>query len=104
MIETPQPTCASDWTSWTAPVDFSGRDRRASPRRKVIWRAEAGGAPCGVRDVNAKGAQILLPSAQALPERLVLFIRHRRADYPAAVVWREGAAAGLRFVGASTLN
>ena len=57
-----------------------------------------------VRDVNDGGARIILPSSQALSGPLVLSIRHRRADYPADIVWRAGSAAGLRFLGASRLN
>jgi len=77
---------------------FSGQNRRAAPRRRVMWRAEADGAPCGVRDLNEGGARIFVPSTQALEGALTLTIRHRRADYPAAVVWRQGPAVGLRFV------
>eukprot|EP01037_Dinobryon_pediforme_P018976 gene18976-19318_t len=102
MIETPP--SAPDWTFAPLPATFPGRDRRAEPRRKVMWRAEADGAPCGVRDLNDGGARIILSPWQDLSGPLVLSIRHRRADYPADIVWRAGSAAGLRFLGASTLN
>ena len=96
--------CQPDWSAVTGSAVFSGRDRRSAPRRHVMWKAEADGAPCGVRDVNDGGARIILPSSQALSGPLVLSIRHRRADYPADIVWRAGSAAGLRFLGASRLN
>ena len=102
MIETPP--SSADWNAVTPPAVFSGRDRRAEPRRRVMWRADVDGAPCGVRDVNDGGARIILSAPQALSGPLVLSIRHRRADYPADIVWRAGSAAGLRFLGASTLN
>ena len=96
----PQP----DWTAMTLPAVSSESDRRAAPRRRVMWKAEADGASCGVRDLNDGGARISLPSAHALDGRLILSIRHRNADYPAEVVWRSGFAAGLRFLGSSRLN
>lgn len=69
-----------------------------------MWRAKANGAPCGVRDLTDGGAQIILPSAASLSGSLVLVIGHRRAEYPAAIVWRSASAAGLRFLGSSRLN
>ena len=102
MIETSSTPC--DWTLAPLPAVFPGRDRRAEPRRKVMWRAEADGVRCGVRDLNEGGARIILPASQALDGPITLSIRHRRADYPADVVWRSGPAAGLRFLGPSRLN
>ena len=96
--------CQPDWTAVTRPAVFSGRDRRCAPRRRVMWQAEADGASCGVRDVNDGGTRIILSPSQDLSGPLVLSIRHRRADYPADIVWRAGSAAGLRFLGGSALN
>ena len=93
-----------DWTAVTLPAVFSGSDRRSAPRRCVMWRAEADGAPCGVRDLNDGGARIILSASQDLSGPIILSIRHRRADYPADIVWRSGPAAGLRFLGASMLS
>ena len=76
MIETSSTPC--DWTLAPLPAVFPGRDRRAEPRRKVMWRAEADGVRCGVRDLNEGGARIILPASQALDGPITLSIRHRR--------------------------
>lgn len=81
-----------------------GCERRLQPRRRVMWRALADGAPCGVRDLSEGGARVLLSSTPASDVPIILSVRHRQADYPAAIVWRQGSAAGLRFLGQERMS
>lgn len=81
-------------------------DRRAHPRKRVLWMAELRG-PGGVRawgvvmNVSRGGAKIRLDADSPLPgwpagTSLNMSIPER-ADLPAAVVWCEGNHLGLQF-------
>ena len=78
--------------------------RRPGPRKRVLLGAVAtyeDGAytlKCQIRDLNEKGARILVSSMQKLPEDLYLVIIRDHMVHKARLVWRKGDEAGLQFV------
>ena len=79
-------------------------ERRPIPRRRVLLGAVAtyeDGAytlKCQIRDLNEKGARIVVPSTQKLPEDLYLVIARDHMVHKATLVWRKGDEAGLQFI------
>jgi PilZ domain-containing protein len=79
-------------------------ERRPTPRRRVLLGGVAAyenGAytlNCQIRDLNEKGARIVVPGRQSLPEELYLVITRDRVAHKAKVIWRKGDEAGLEFV------
>jgi hypothetical protein len=53
---------------------------------------------CVVRNMSETGARLEIPNGAFLPDRFVLDIPVRAIRVPSAVVWREPAAVGVRFV------
>ena len=79
-------------------------ERRPSPRRRVLLGGVASyenGAytlNCQIRDLNEKGARIVVSSRQSLPEELYLVIMRSHMAHRAKLIWRKGDEAGLQFV------
>jgi hypothetical protein len=78
-------------------------ERRAATRQPAFKAAEAvtpeGKAiACIARNVSDQGCKLTLNVEAALPDRIVLNIDGEDAPRPAAVIWREHGAAGLRFL------
>jgi hypothetical protein len=79
-------------------------ERRPSPRRRVLLGGVAtyeNGAytlNCQIRDLNEKGARIMVSSKQSLPEELYLVIMRDHMAHKARLVWRKGDEAGLQFI------
>ena len=53
---------------------------------------------CQIRDLNEKGARILVSSRQSLPEELYVIIVRDHMAHRAKVIWRKGEEAGLQFI------
>lgn len=79
-------------------------ERRPQPRRRVLLGAVAvyqDGVytlKCQVRDINEKGARILVSSRQSLPEELYLVVMRDHMAHKSRLVWRKGDEAGLEFI------
>src|ERR1700739_2030148 len=79
-------------------------ERRPAPRRRVLLGGMAtyeDGAytlKCQIRDLNEKGARILVSSRQSLPEDLYVIITRHHMAHRAKVIWGGGEEAGLQFV------
>ena len=74
------------------------------PRRRVLLGGVAtyeDGAytlKCQIRDLNEKGARIVVSNRQGLPEELYLVIMRDHMAHKARLVWRKGDEAGLQFI------
>jgi hypothetical protein len=79
-------------------------ERRPVPRRRVLlggmatYEDGAYSLKCQIRDLNEKGARILVSSRQNLPEELYLIIMRDHMAHKAKVIWRKGEEAGLQFI------
>ena len=79
-------------------------ERRPVPRRRVLLGGVAAyedGAftlKCQIRDLNEKGARIVVSSRQSLPEELYIVIQRDHMAHKARLVWRKGDEAGLEFI------
>jgi hypothetical protein len=78
----------------------------AEHRREHRQRAYLGGKlvygdyfslDCVVRDINAGGARVQLPDAQAVPDKVYLVDLKTAIAYDAHVVWRRYPLVGLAF-------
>lgn len=88
-------------------IEAIAADRRAHPRKKVLWMAElrdeAGTTAWGVvLDISQGGGRVRLDAQSPSPDwpadtGLQMAIPGR-AELPAAVVWREANVLGLRFL------
>src|SRR5215468_1520627 len=79
-------------------------ERRPIPRRRVLLGGVAASEDgaytlnCLIRDLNEKGARIVVSGRQSLPEELYLVITRDHMAHRARLVWRKGDEAGLEFV------
>jgi len=79
-------------------------ERRPLPRRRVLlgglatYEDGAYSLKCQIRDLNEKGARILVSSRQSLPEELYVIIMRDHMAHRARVIWRKGEEAGLQFI------
>src|SRR5690606_37179103 len=53
---------------------------------------------CAIRDLSESGAQMRLPSSQALPPTFALIHILEGAAFEAEVAWRRGDLAGVKFL------
>ena len=92
-------------------LHMSGKDdlpppaeRRPIPRRRVLLGGVAtyeNGTytlKCQIRDLNEKGARIVLAAGQNLPDELYLVNMRDNMAHKARLVWRKGNEAGLQFI------
>src|SRR5579862_2072011 len=85
-------------------------ERRPVPRRRVLLGGMAtyeNGAytlKCQIRDLNEKGARILVSSRQSLPEELYVIIVRDHMAHRAKVIWRKGEEAGLQFIASEDIR
>ena len=79
------------------------RERRKRPRLRVIKGAKlvvekSSVFDCVVRDLTNDGAQIEIPNAIALPEKLGVTLDGGRVSRVCRIVWRKLTGAGLEFL------
>ena len=85
-------------------------ERRPIPRRRVLLGGVAAyedGAytlNCKIRDLNEKGARIVVSSGQTLPDELYLVIMRDHMAHKAKLVWRKGDEAGLQFIASEDIK
>jgi hypothetical protein len=85
-------------------------ERRPIPRRRVLlggvatYEEGAYTLKCQIRDLNEKGARIVVSSRQSLPDELYLVITRDHMVHKARLVWRKGDEAGLQFVASLDIN
>lgn len=85
----------------TAPIADarSGVRRRTLLRGRICWGAQyAISCDCAIRDLSESGAQLRLPSSQALPPTFALIHILEGAAFEAEVAWRRGDLAGVKFL------
>ena len=79
-------------------------ERRPFPRRRVLLGGVAAyengsyTVKCQIRDLNAKGARIVVSPQQNLPEDFYLVVMREHMAHRAKVIWRRGDEAGLEFI------
>ena len=85
-------------------------ERRPAPRRRVLlggmatYENGAYSLKCQIRDLNEKGARILVSSRQSLPEELYVIIVRDHMAHRAKVIWRKGEEAGLQFISSEDIR
>lgn len=88
-------------------IEALAADRRAHPRKKVLWMAElrdeSGTSAWGVvLDISRGGARIRLDARSPQPnwprETFLQMAIPGRAELPAAVAWSKANVLGLRFL------
>jgi hypothetical protein len=85
----------------TAPIADarSGARRRTLLRGRICWGPlYAISADCAIRDLSETGAQLRLPSSQALPPSFALIHILGGTAFEAALAWRKGDLAGVKFL------
>lgn len=90
---------------WSGAVDgeaWSRPERRAVSRLRVVIEGKAfweegqrGG--CSVQDLSESGARLSLAAHETLPPQFHLMVPKTQSGHAAALVWREGASAGVAF-------
>jgi riboflavin biosynthesis pyrimidine reductase len=84
--------------------------RQPGPRRRVLlggvttYEDGAYTLNCQIRDLNEKGARIVVSSRQSLPEELYLVVTRDHMAHKARLVWRKGDEAGLEFVSSEDIR
>lgn len=77
----------------------SGARRRTLLRGRICWGPHyAITTDCAIRDLSEHGAQLRLPVAQALPPTFALIHILDGTAYEAALAWRKGEFAGVKFL------
>lgn len=82
-------------------------ERRRTRRRRVVkgGRIVFGDLryafDCGIRDMTATGARLLVARSAEIPETFLLFEPNERVLRPARLVWRRGDEIGATFEGAA---
>lgn len=83
----------------------SNADARSSARRRTLLRGRicwgphyAISADCAIRDLSETGAQLRLPITQPLPPTFALIHVLDGSAYEAALAWRKGEFAGVKFL------
>ena len=92
----------------TSACNRGSQNRRASPRSAILMTArlyQRGRlVDCVVSNVSATGAKVLLPGpadehlAVAAVGAVVTLTAQRFGDFPARVVWVQGAMMGVQFL------
>lgn len=73
--------------------------RRTLLRGRICWGPHyAISADCTIRDLSETGAQLRLPPTQALPPSFALIHILEGTAYEAALAWRKGDLAGVKFL------
>jgi hypothetical protein len=83
----------------------SAKDRRGGRRQDLRYAARierlADGAeiPCTLVDVSQTGARLMAREPEGVPDEFLLRLAvGRQAQRRCAVVWRDGASMGVRFI------
>ena len=83
----------------------SGVRRRTLLRGRICWGPHyAISTDCAIRDLSETGAQLRLPATQALPPTFALIHILDGAAYEAALAWRKGDLAGVKFLATHDLK
>lgn len=83
-------------------------DKRKGPRRRVLKGGKIVFADgmrvidCTIRDLSETGARLLIGSSIGVPDTFLLYEQAKGLLHPAAVVWRQSDAVGVRFDGPAT--
>jgi hypothetical protein len=91
----------------TAPIAEArcGTRRRTLLRGRICWGPQyAISADCAIRDLSEIGAQLRLPATQALPPSFALIHVLEGTAFEAALAWRKGDLAGVKFLAAHDLK
>ena len=84
-------------------MDGSGKERRGSPRRRVLrgsiilFNDRNSTIPCTVRDLSASGARLRVEAAVRVPDSFILVIELDGFEADCEVVHRLPKDLGVRF-------
>jgi PilZ domain-containing protein len=88
----------------------SFRERRVTPRSRVFFGGEIlidSGCPaveCHVKNVSRRGAGIVVPGGEFLPDQIDLVIRKTNERHHAVVTWRNGRQFGIAYRARSSVT